>query len=233
MGGPADDRGGETGQLWASLLDPIANARALGEVQAQALRAAGDLVERLARAVDGPEGEATDPDGNGPVPDDDREPGATGDGARLLDVWIDMLARVAQTWSRAPHDAASAANRIDLDLAVGPGGRRLVLASDGNDRTAAAGELWLHNDSQVAVGPLVPRAADLVSGVGVSLGVGWDFDPPAIDEMPARSSRGVTISATRSPDAVPGTYRGLLQIGGTPNGWIPVEVVVADREATP
>ena len=235
MTGRTDDRGGDAG-IWASLLDPVANARALGDVQAQALRAAGDLVERLARAVDGPEpdgpasrGSAGSGDEAGPGDDDAT---MAGDGARLVEAWIEILSRIAQSFGRPARDPSSEERRIDVDLAVGPSGA-LRLASDGATGQSPSGEAWLHNDSGAPVGPLALRATELVSSDGSPVGAVLSFDPSTIEEMPARSSRGAKVSATLGPTCGPGTYRGLVQIAGSPNGWFAVEIVVGDAaEAT-
>ena len=49
--GNGRDDAGAGGLPWSSLFDPVANAKALGDVRAHGLRAASDLVERLVRSV--------------------------------------------------------------------------------------------------------------------------------------------------------------------------------------
>src|SRR5262245_17490523 len=96
MTGPSD---GRSSLPWASLLDPVANARALGDIQAQALRAAGELVERLAAAAD--EASAARPASAAGGPTSDGSPRPTGDASRLIDAWVEMLQRVSSSFGGA------------------------------------------------------------------------------------------------------------------------------------
>jgi hypothetical protein len=210
-------------ELWKSLLDPRANARALGDVQAQALRAAGDLVERLAHSVDGPEGESderTDAAGGGSAP--------SGDAARLVDVWLEMLSRIASAFDGSASPGSDQNGRVDVDL-LASGGGRLRLVATPLERSAAA-EIWLHNRSAEPISALCLHAGDLLSPAGVPLVATMAFDPCRIDEMPARSSRGVELTVTVHEGAAPGTFRGVLQIAGAPQAWVALELVVGARE---
>src|SRR5688500_111982 len=61
------------------LFDPVAGVRAMAEIQAEGLRAAGDLIERML---------GSEPDGPDP-----RQSSAPGDYAALVDAWTDLLRR--------------------------------------------------------------------------------------------------------------------------------------------
>ena len=56
-----------------------------------------------------------------------------------------------------------------------------------------------------------------------------EIDPAKIDGLPSRSSRGFVISVTADPSAVPGTYRGTVQVQGAEAVWMPIEIVVPVR----
>src|SRR5882672_6359195 len=101
MGGRSGDGTGATGTPWASLFDPVANARALGDIQAQALRAAGEVVERLARLSDGSESRPPASDHGGAASDGETPP--TGDAANLIEAWIELLQRASKSFTSASN----------------------------------------------------------------------------------------------------------------------------------
>jgi len=207
------------GQWWASWFDPVANARAFGDIQSQALRAAGDLVDRLAHAVDGPPAA----DGRG----DDAaaaEPDGSGDAARLVERWAEILGRIA----RAFDPMSSAADRrVDVDLAAGSGGSlRLTWVAPG----PAAGEAWLRNGGPERVGPLAIRVGELVAADGRNLDATVNVDPEKIEEMPGRSSRGLTISVAPEGTPLVGVFRALVQVDGVDATWFALEIEVPDAD---
>jgi hypothetical protein len=210
---------------WASLLDPVANARALGDIQAQALRAAGDLVERLAAAAD--ENRLSGGRSRERRPDD---PAATnGDTAQLIDAWIEMLRRVSTQFAGAASGDADH-ERAEIDIRGGsPGpGLRLVVNESG-EKDADDAEVWLHNGTTTAFGPLRLRVGGLWSPGGTLLGVTIECDPSCVEELPARSSRGIALSVAKDGADAPlpaGIFRGVLQVDGAPDVWLPIEVVV-------
>ena len=225
MAGRAGSGGGGTGLPWASVFDPIANARALGDVQAQGLRAAGELVERLARSVDGTvtrtarsdDGE-TAPDGASPL---------SGDAARLLEVWIELLQRASTSFASATGSRAPTDERVEVDLDAGSVTGVLRLEVDGSGAIrAGTAEAWLHNGTAAPVGPLTLHSGDLRSPDGDLLVGTLAFDPAYLDALPGRSSRGVALSIAKEGELRPGMYRGLMQVKGAPQVWLPVEVVV-------
>ena len=89
---------------------PAANLRALGEIQQRGLEAAGDLVDRMVKAVDG--------DGTGDAaPRASRSASTTSDVDRLFDLWADLFRRSVQAMVQ-PF-----AQRLHAEL-HGRGGRR-------------------------------------------------------------------------------------------------------------
>jgi len=48
----------------------------------------------------------------------------------------------------------------------------------------------------------------------------------AMVPMPARSSRGVTVTIDVGPDVRPGVYRGTLLATGDPDLWLPIVLTV-------
>lgn len=223
VGQPGEGRG--TAWQWA-MFDPVANAQALADVQAQALRAAGDLVERLAQSVDGARERASAEPENGSAPDGAAT--AAGDALRLVETWIDLLQRASSSFANvATRDSQSTDNgrvEVHLDSDAPAGGTvRLEMLDTGS---GAHTEAWLHNGTTTGVGPLALHAGELRAPDGTLLGASVVCDPGRIDSLPGRSSRGVTVSVRRHGRVRAGTYRGLIQVEGAPDVWLAVEVIV-------
>jgi hypothetical protein len=225
-----DEAGDEQrGVPWASLLDPVANARALADVQALGLRAAGELVERFVRPAENDGRPAEHPNGRAA---DGREPPAA-DAGRLLEVWMELLRTTAETFGRAVDPAARAADpspggvRIDVATGSASGALRIELDRQGSPLDGSA-EVWLHNDTAASVGPLALHSGELRSPEGALLPVVIAFEPALITELPARSSRGVALCMGPTAELAAGTYRTVVQAEGAPDVWLPMEVVVQD-----
>jgi hypothetical protein len=202
--GAADRRGRATHPF-----DPLASMRAMADVQADALRAAGDLLERVLGA-----------DGEAPAPQQrSYERGY----AALLEAWADVLQRLAAGLARPP-DGPMVAVPVDADV-VGPSIRIVVGQGDGAE--GATAEIWLHNGTSAAVGPLALRSGPLTASDGTALdGAEMRFDPAEVALLAPRSSRAVTVSLAADGQLAPGIYRGAIQARGAPKVWLPVEVAV-------
>lgn len=223
--GSHDGRGG--GLPWASVLDPVANARALEQIQRRGVQAAGELVDRLVAAVDG----ARERDGtsNG---DDAPSPSGPWDGADLLGVWADLVTRTLQAMVRlsVPDEEQReppTGGPVWVDAVSGRGSGAVALVVDPSAGTSASVELWLHNASERAVGRLRLHVGELRSPDGRMLPDGVvTFEPVSVDELLARSSRGVSVSIVSPEPLAAGRYRGLLQADGADEVTVPVEVTV-------
>jgi hypothetical protein len=250
----------DTGESpWMSMLDPAANARALGEIQRRGLRAAGDLVDRLIGAVDG--GGRDNPAAAGDAADDrvDAPREANGSTARqagsagvsvagsppadLLQLWTDVFQRGLQAMAAmARPDGAHAAGggRIataDVGRGTATGAVQVTVGTDrsgedpvGSDvqsgRTGMA-EVWLHNGTAEARSGLRLHSGDLLTHDGRTLPhSSLRFDPPSLEELPARSSRGVVVVAEVADPVPDGVYRGVLLVAGAPDVWLPIAVTV-------
>jgi hypothetical protein len=225
---PADD----AGDLWSAAFDPAANLRVLGEIQRRGLRAAGEIVERLIANVDGP-----------PATGDQRgaatreAPSATDLGAGV-DLWVEMakrsldvVARLATVAShgrsRSASPATTAAVNVNVDV-EGVGAQETIELRARRTGPGDTTEVWLHNGTQAARDDLRLHCGELRSADGGVLPAGLAFDPEVIGELPARSSRGVTVGvAPWEGSAEPGTYRGIVMVTGLADVWLPVSVVVS------
>lgn len=189
------------------LFDPVAGMRAMADIQADALRAASALLERM-----------LDPDQDAPSP---RQRSPERDSAALLDAWAQLLQRMAGL----ARPVESGPVTIPLDSsAVGPPVRLALERSDQVE--SATAEIWLHNGTSTAVGPLALECGPLTAPDGDVLDVPVRFDPAEVALLPPRSSRGVVISVTASGPPRPGIYRGTIQAVGAPKLWLPIEVAV-------
>jgi hypothetical protein len=190
------------GRRSRAAFDPVASARAVAEIQAEGLRAAGELLDRVLGA---------EPDA-GPGPPR-RPPG--GEATALVDAWLDLVRRMVDALARP--DAPGA-----ITVAVDGSGVGPQVRLDG-----APTEVWLHNGTPRAVGPLALRCGPLTGPDGAALdGARVRFDPAEIDVLPGRSSRGVVVALDVGAEQAPGVYRGTIQARGAPRLWLPLEVVV-------
>jgi hypothetical protein len=202
--GPTGDR------AWAAAFD--ANLRALGEVQRRGLLAAGDLVERLVAAVDG-DGEGR----HGPDADERQQ----GDLEGVVDLWADLVKRSLRALTPVPGDGHPSTTTLDITDPSTAGTLRLAAEH-------AGAEVWLHNGTAEDLGRLALHHGELRSHDGTALAAALRFDPAELDSLPARSSRGVVATVELlDATAPPGTYRGVVQVEGLPDAWLPVEVVVS------
>ncbi len=235
MSGRSDEGGG--GLPWASVFDPVANARALEQIQRRGLRAAGELVDRLVSVVDGdPARERPADTGADGASRDGAASGSTAaNGSDPLGVWVDLVTQTLQTMARlaVPEPGPGAqptGGPVWVDVLTGRRSGTFALIT--GPTASATGELWLHNPSAHAVGPLRLDVGELRSPDGRSLpGAAVRLDPESVPELPARSSRGVSACfgpphATDLPHA--GRYRGLLQVDGADAVAVPVELVIGE-----
>jgi hypothetical protein len=180
--------------------------RAMADIQAEGLRAAGELLERTLRG---------EPDGNR----SSSEP-PTRDYTALVDAWTELLRRTVA--GVAAGDPGTVTVSIDA-AGVGPP-LRLTLEEPAAD-SGAASEIWLHNGTPGAVGPLVLRCGDLRSSKGKRLkGAKLRFEPREVEWLEGRSSRAVKVWLVTKDTPRPGVYRGTIQAEGAPGLWLPVEV---------
>jgi hypothetical protein len=215
----SDGSTGNDGGSRSPWFDPVAGAKALGDIQAQGLRAAGDLVDRLVHLVDGP---ATTDD----VDARDRS-GANGQGpaTQLAEMWAELLRQSVDLWSRFPVPGSPApAGGPVVDVGAAGLAAALVLVGRAGERLRS--EVWLHNGTAEAVGPLSLRAGPLTDVDGATLEATVELVPEQLPELVGRSSRGVDLVVTPAADSEPGTYRAVLQVAGAPRIWLSLEVEV-------
>ena len=144
------------------------------------------------------------------------------DYAGLVDAWAELLQRVAA--GLAPRGETGRVTIPVDSAAVGPP-VRLVLEDPGQPE-GTAGEIWLHNGTSAAVGPLALRCGALSAPGGEALDARVGFDPAEVPLLPPRSSRGIVFSILAEGEARAGIYRGTIQAEGAPALWLPVEVAV-------
>ena len=195
------------------LFDPVAGMRAVADIQAEGLRAASELLERVLERDDGPRAEGSP----------SAAPSSERDYAGLVDAWVELLQRVSSGLAPA-GDPGRVTISLDSET-VSPPVRLSLDASEQECR--AEGEVWLHNGTSAAVGPLVLRCGPLSAARGGVLDAQVGFDPSEVSPLPPRSSRGIVISVLAVGESRPGIYRGVIQAEGAPSLWLPLEVTVS------
>jgi hypothetical protein len=222
------------GLPWGFVLDPAANARALGDVQRRGLQAARELVDRVLSTID----HSGEPAADSPLDDAASSgPEKTPPLEDLIQGWWDLAAQVLTAMATAPGTGPGPSERpapsarpitVDVTSQGTPTLWRLRAASNGE--LAAPTELWLRNPSSLPVGPLRLSVGNLLASDGTPLGSSClRFDPPEV-ELPARSARCVVPTLAGQP-LVPGTYRGVVQAEGAPNLWVTLDIAVESGPA--
>jgi hypothetical protein len=224
----ADDDPGATTRRGSFLFDPVLGATLFNEIQAEGLRAAGALVERLIHIVDGSpttaHGDGARSSDEPPSPPTEPDMGAI---LPWFELWRDLVERTSETVQRlsgADVGPSGDGVRIGIDGSLVPT-RPLVVAI--GDEGSGQGEMWLHNGTPTDHGALVPQCGPLCDSDGNRLECDVEIDPPKIDGLPARSSRGFAITVVADALAAPGTYRGVVQVSGADAVWMPIEVTVS------
>jgi hypothetical protein len=193
--------------------DPIAGMRAMADIQADGLRAASELLERM---LGGDRG----------APLGRHDPAPQSNYGALLDAWAQVLQRITAGLAEpVGRDGVT----VSLDSGrVGPP-VRLELTGSGSDGDEASAELWLHNGTPSAFGPLALRCGPLTGTDGAALdGAEVRFEPGELEPLPPRSARAVRVSLAASGSPDPGLYRGTIQADGAPKLWLPLEVAIGE-----
>ena len=211
-----DHNADRDGLPWAFVLDPAANARALGDIQRRGFEAARQLVDRIVPMVDDAWGPRPDHAGRKAHPD----PAPAGDTLQeLVRSWTELTVRVmvqlAEARGRPGRDDAgrTGGHTVSVDLSDDRHRARLRLRSDPSGRLSAAPELWLHNPSAQPLGPVRIAVDDLCTPAGQTLdGDRIRFEPSDIGEIAARSARGTVVT---SPGAGPSSRAATGAVSGS------------------
>jgi hypothetical protein len=191
-----------------TLFDPVAGMRAMADIQAEGLRAAGALLERML--------------GSEPAVNGNRQASPDDDYAALVDSWTELTRRIIGGLAEAGQPGA-----VTVSLETSGVSQGVRLACDAANSDDVATEVWLHNGTSAAVGPLVMRCGELRNSDGKRLkGAKVRFKPRKVEPLPARSSRAVTVSLVAKDELRPGIYRGTIQAEGAPRLWLPLEVAI-------
>jgi len=206
-----------SGTPWATAFDPVANMRALADVQVRSARAAGELIERLIARVDG------DPTTNGsPTAAPGPAPSPTVGMQQLVDLWSQMAKSVLESVGQLGQAGLQTPQGPGLDVgAAGPAAAVTVTAG-------VSAAVWLHNSSHSDVDDVRLHCTELRDHEGRTMPASaLCFEPAGAVSLPARSSREVMIVAAAPNGHAPGAYRGAILAAGLPSVWLPVELVVA------
>lgn len=191
----------------------------LTDIALRGLEAARLLVDRFVGAVDA----TPDPDG---ATGSQRDCVASSTGVDgLSQVWADLLRTTADAWTGV---ATGEGGPSPSELRVGVAGGTVLPLSTAPGEVGSV-ELWLHNPTTAAVDEVRIVAPPLRSTSGSEIPESAvHVDPAELASVPARSSRGITISVTVPDDAPMGRYRGVVLVDGLPDVWALLDVRVGD-----
>ena len=137
--------------------------------------------------------------------------------AELMRSWFEsVMGAAAGTAAAARPDAPAPGVVVDpLQMpAVRPGER-------------AVGEFWIHNRGGTDVEGVAVHCGDLRTHSGWAIPADrLHFDPPVMDHLPDRSSRGVSVAIDVDADTPEGIYRGTILAANLPSVWLSVELTV-------
>jgi hypothetical protein len=239
-GGPGEARDGHVDQEGPSIFDPVVGVRALADVQRRGLFAAGELVDRLVRLVDGDAGASVRRDEG---PRATAESSASARSAphpasvdEVVELWLELVRLGADVIRQFARPAArDLGHGATVDVGSRSTAERVhLVAGRGRNATGTGptAEIWLHNGTerdQVGIGL---RSSDLTAHDGTTLPASSvEFRPTNVD-LPARSSRGVGITVAVG-DTPPATYRGIILATNLPEVWLPLEVQVDAHASAP
>jgi hypothetical protein len=241
---------------WTFVLDPAANARALGDVQRRGARAAQELIERVMATLDGPGRlKRNGPFSVRPTPPSSPSVGSNGTVGglpsadlvnQLVQGWWELTTKVLSGFGNtrsgetddfvAPHDDSLVVNLHGGSVAVP---WRIEADTKGQVRSGA--ELWFQNSSPDPLTPIHLSVSDLLAESGSRIPSSCvGLDPSRIKKLPARSARGVLLELHPDEPIAPGKYRGIVATEGARAMLVPIEVEVhanrtglADRSSEP
>jgi hypothetical protein len=218
-GGDTDD--GTISDLpWATVFDPVANARALSAIQARGFSAATQLVDRFVQIAE------TSANAAGPktaTSTNGHRSGEAGDADvdLILTAWWSLFGRLLRSM---PGASALRGDGATFDLAGESASGGVHLNADGPGR--AVGEVWLHNRGPDDIESAGLRCSDLLAHDGAKVGADAVRFAPERFALPSRSSRGVALEINVTPDIALGRYRGTLLAEGYPDLWLPVTLTL-------
>jgi hypothetical protein len=225
------------GLPWGFVLDPVANARAISDVQRRGLRAARHLVDQVVSNLDRvDEGSVSSPSWT--TGDSD---GAADPVTDLVRSWTRLVSRTMDAFEPSGTGATDGRARtsagggrpgrpgapMTVDVTAGGDRGPLGLVADEKGALSRPAELWLHNPSPGRIGPLRMHVGDLRSpdGIVVPSSV-LEFDPETLEVLPARAKQVVALTLTLLEPLPPGVYRSVIQVAGAPDLSIPFRLSI-------
>ncbi|MDT5368558.1 MAG: hypothetical protein QOC62_2989 [Mycobacterium sp.] len=202
---------------WASVFDPDANLRAVGEIQARGFRAASEVVDRFIRLAGNTGGAKAGLSSSEPEQTGNKQARESmgRDVDRLVSSWESLMGQLVQSLRGSP---APGFPTLDLTITDAHGVLSLQAVPGGR----ACSEVWLHNGGPKDLGEVKLRCSDLLRhDGGVVAAHSVRFEPDVV-AMPARSSRGVCVEVDVAEDLPAGAYRGTLLAHDHPDVWLPV-----------
>lgn len=96
--------------------------------------------------------------------------------------------------------------------------------------SSATSQMWLHNQGSATHSCEELLVSDLIGHGGGQIGAEYvHIASQFVPEVPARSSRAVTIEVHVPVCTASDTYRGTILARNEPLGWVPIEVLVIPR----
>jgi hypothetical protein len=208
--------------------DPLST---ISELQAQGIRAAGDIARRLTDLLDSAVSpshiETPGQDGNGRANVSDLR-GAV---SRLIDLYGDVLQRTFDAYADLLEERARMGPHLDGGAASAV---RVEVTPNGRDHSGT-GELWLGNGTHAITGGLRLVSTDLISADGFIPAACVMLDPSLVEALAPGAATRVAVSIKIAPGASPGFYHGYVLVPELPGEALPLTLLVrsAEQEGAP
>jgi hypothetical protein len=213
-GGVTDD-GSISDLPWATVFDPVANARALSAIQARGFSAATQLVDRFIKIAE------SSTNGTAQKAATNTTKATDNDVDLILSTWWSLFGQLLRTM---PGAGALRGDGARFDLADESASGGVYFETDGPG--FAVGEVWLHNGGTHDIQSVRLRCSDLLAHDGAKVGSDALRFAPEKFPLPGRSSRAVSLQLDVTPDIAPGRYRGTVLAEGYPELWLPVTLTL-------
>jgi hypothetical protein len=213
-GGVTDD-GSISDLPWATVFDPVANARALSAIQARGFSAATQLVDRFIKIAE------SSTNGTAQKAASNTNKATDNDVDLILSTWWSLFGQLLRTMPGAGALRGDGA-RFDLADETASGGVRL----DADGPGLVIGEVWLHNSGTHDIESVRLRCSDLLAHDGAKVSSDAVRFAPEKFTLPARSSRAVSLQVDVTPGIAQGRYRGTLLAEGYPELWLQVTLTL-------
>jgi hypothetical protein len=220
--GQEDQRRRTTDDRARASFGPFDPLSAISELQAQGIRAASDIAQRLTdlldSAVSPPRADAPGPHANGRASIRDLR-GAVG---RLIDLYGDVFQRTFDAYADLLEERARMGPHLDGGAT---GVVQVEVTTNGGVRSGTS-ELWLGNGTDATTSGLRVMSTAFVGADGCVPAASVILSPSVVDSLAPGAAARVAVSVEIDPGVPPGYYHGYVLVPELPGEALPLRLLV-------